>query len=1180
MTTHSARSMRVLTRPRSAATPPLPPIPSASSSLSSSTTSANAPSDPQSPSHGAVVVGFISRRPDYSNHLINRALDFPAFGSGNLDKILRIDSDEARDWFKLRRVSYYHHEEKGILYLQFCSTHCPVVYGSSGVASGFDSPMEEQEFGDLQGMLFMFSVCHIIVYIVEGSKFDTQTLKNFRLLQSAKHALAPFIRSRVMPLSSSSGSTVSMITSSSISPSRSRISNRSSTGIPIKSGPGSYASLFPGQCTPVILFLFIDEYLDSTNLSSGSEDTMEPSSSPSTSANSSGLPRSSLPTKGSGSVVVLARPVNKSEGGLKKKLQSSLESQIRFLIKKCRTLSGSENGQPGSRSAGASSSAPLFMLDASRIVILLDRVTSRSTESLDYATGLVEDVLNGKATLDSLLLESSHIQDTDEDSVSIREFIYRQCDVLRGRGGLLGAASSGGGMVAVAAAAAAASVASGKTFSAPELPSLELWLSMSEIILQGILSGKRGFKDNNEITRRKPRQRNTSPPHGEDLASIKGAEPPDIAVSWLERGKGLNIKFSTIWCQKVLPMAKEVYLKDLPPCYPTSQHEAHLEKALQTFHSMVKGPSVPHFAKILANECDSIWRSDRQQCDAVSLTGKPCMHRKHDAEESESLHSSGYVFLHACACGRSRTLRDDPFDFESANLTKCLSDCDELLPAFDLPEIKSTGIIKPSSWNLVRVGSSKYYEPSKGLMQSGFSSSQKFLQKWTIYREKKPKVVNQELLIADGRDSLARMDANPAIELTAATAGTKNPAVILKSRNLQPGTKNDSFFSDEKKISFGRVPLNFAMKKPFSEVVAGSSAADSAFPPLQHRKPPLVVSENRIKQSNGVDGTNNQKENRELRDTSSDLEMSNRNASGGCQSGDPYIKVGNNMVPVTTVPCEKIILDTSQKQAVAYVGFEHECPHGHRFMLTQKHLNELGSLYSYHSKFNVAASGNAAESTLADPSRSGTTERRDEGHSGSNSASFNKKKFRNIIKSRETPNNGQISRKEKEVLGSSGPVGGQESLNYPQLDNSGSALSMLNRNLPIYMNCPCCKQSKKENPKAKFAGTVSQLQRMFVVTPPFPIVLATSPVIQFEASCLPSAAPQRLQFSLGCQVILPPESFLVLRLPFIYGVQLEDETVHPIGALPNQCEQTAWIEKGTALFLTSKGKDPDDGFSS
>ncbi|OWM68935.1 hypothetical protein CDL15_Pgr025122 [Punica granatum] len=1130
MTSHSAPSMRVLNRPRPAQAPSLPPIPSSSSPSSSST---SAHPDPQSPSQGTVVVGFISRRPDYSAHLIDRVLDFPAFGSGGLDKILQIDKDEVRDWFKHRRISYYHDEEKGILYLQYCSTHCPVVHGSSTVGSGLDSPEEEQEFGDLQGMLFMFSVCHVVIYIMEGSRFETQTLQNFRLLQSAKHALAPFVRSRTMPLSSSrpptssSRPTVSMVSSSSISPSKGRISGRGSSGISIMSGLGSYASLFPGQCTPVILFIFIDDYLDSTSSATSSEEVTESLSSLNMPANLSGLPRSSLTTKGSGSVVMLARPVNKSEGSFKKKLQSSLETQIRFLIKKCRTLSGSENGQPGSRSAGASSSAPLFLLDTSRIAVLLERVTNQRGESLEFATGLVEDVLKGKATSDSLLLESYQSQNANkEDTISIREFIHRQCDVLRGRGGLMGTANGGGGMVAVAAAAAAASVASGKAFAAPELPSLELWLSMSEVVLHGILTGKRGFKDDNEITRRKSRQRNVSPPHRGPVTS-SGAEPQDIAVSWLERGKGLNAKFSTSWCQKALPMAKEVYLKDLPPCYRTSQHEAHLEKALHAFHSMVKGPSVPHFAKLLEDECSSIWTAGRQQCDAMSLTEKPCMHRKHNVEEAGSLHSSGYVFLHACACGRSRRLREDPFDFDSANVTNCFSDCDKLLPALELPDIKITGPIKPSSWSLIRVGSSKYYEPSKGLMQSGFSSSQKFLLKWTICLDKKQKTGNQQPLNADEQNNLVRSGRNSIVELNAASMITRNPAEIVKSRSSRPGTQDtrpaENVFSDEKKISFGRGLPNFTMRKPFSEVVAGSAAADLAFPPLQQRKPPQLVSENGAKQSTAVDRKSDPKEANKLKDNSSDQETSNRNPPNGFQTGDPFLRIGSNIVPVNMIPGENIELDTSPEQVVAYVGFEHECPHGHRFLLTPKHLNELGSLYSSHES-NVASLETTLDSTQAHPPRSGGNGSRDKVHSGSSSFS---KKRRNMNKSRGTSSNGQISRQEKEysrsdsMSGLSSELGEdvQESLSCPPLDNSGSAFCMLNRNLPIYMNCAFCKHSK-DNAKAKFAGTVSQLQRIFLVTPPSPVVLAASPAIQFKASCLPSAVPavkQRLQFSLGCQ---------------------------------------------------------------
>ncbi|KAJ0084826.1 hypothetical protein Patl1_30564 [Pistacia atlantica] len=91
---------------------------------------------------------------------------------------------------------------------------------------------------------------------------------------------------------------------------------------------------------------------------------------------------------------------------------------------------------------------------------------------------------------------------------------------------------------------------------------------------------------------------------------------------------------------------------------------------------------------------------------------------------------------------------------------------------------------------------------------------------------------------------------------------------------------------------------------------------------------------------------------------------------------------------------------------------------------------------------------------------------------------------------------------------------------------------------------------------------------MWSVTPPFPTVLATCPTIQFETSCLPPSVQdreQKLQFSLGCQVILPPESFLVLRLPFVYGVQLEDGNLQSLNPLEHEPERTAWITKGTTL---------------
>lgn len=81
-----------------------------------------------------------------------------------------------------------------------------------------------------------------------------------------------------------------------------------------------------------------------------------------------------------------------------------------------------------------------------------------------------------------------------------------------------------------------------------------------------------------------------------------------------------------------------------------------------------------------------------------------------------------------------------------------------------------------------------------------------------------------------------------------------------------------------------------------------------------------------------------------------------------------------------------------------------------------------------------------------------------------------------------------------------------------------------------------------------------------------------------QSSCLPHSIPDRekvLQFSMGCPVILPPESFLSLRLPFVYGVQLEDGSLHSLNPFEEQPHLTAYIMKGTALRVVSNRSNLD-----
>nr|CAG4651668.1 EOG090X02WG [Triops cancriformis] len=100
-----------------------------------------------------------------------------------------------------------------------------------------------------------------------------------------------------------------------------------------------------------------------------------------------------------------------------------------------------------------------------------------------------------------------------------------------------------------------------------------------------------------------------------------------------------------------------------------------LTAACAMFASQARGPATDRWLTSLQEECDEVWASGRQVCEAPSLTGKPCIqpqHRTHP-DQSGSLpvlpHSSGYRMVSACNCGSKQGNRDDPFDVKSANFT-------------------------------------------------------------------------------------------------------------------------------------------------------------------------------------------------------------------------------------------------------------------------------------------------------------------------------------------------------------------------------------------------------------------------------------------------------------------------------------------------------------------------------
>ena len=234
---------------------------------------------------------------------------------------------------------------------------------------------------------------------------------------------------------------------------------------------------------------------------------------------------------------------------------------------------------------------------------------------------------------------------------------------------VMAGSSGGAGMVAAAAAAAAASAsggASGATkplHNPPDLPTVTAWFSASQILADALTSAwenrdtvksepvtveKNDNMKSQESSPRKSSRRYSQSSQGLTHANSTGGGSNvsivsrqrvaslDGVISTLDSAVDIDYKFSEAWCKRSLPIAFEVYLKDLPSTYPTFVHNAHLQKALRVFCNMVRGPAVLSYVGKLTGNCEAIWHAGRQLCDAVSLTGKACRHLVHDVTNAAS----------------------------------------------------------------------------------------------------------------------------------------------------------------------------------------------------------------------------------------------------------------------------------------------------------------------------------------------------------------------------------------------------------------------------------------------------------------------------------------------------------------------------------------------------------------
>ncbi|XP_034828775.1 nonsense-mediated mRNA decay factor SMG8 [Maniola hyperantus] len=134
-----------------------------------------------------------------------------------------------------------------------------------------------------------------------------------------------------------------------------------------------------------------------------------------------------------------------------------------------------------------------------------------------------------------------------------------------------------------------------------------------------------------------------------------------------------DVRFSQARCAKVLPIAQASYAEGLPSHY-SSQHHAHkVGVALGVVEAMARGPLAGAARERLRAACAATWRT-RTLCEAPSLTGHPCVHPHHDSSKE---HSSGVRYISACNCGRSKCSREDPYTVKQANYSFYVRAADE-----------------------------------------------------------------------------------------------------------------------------------------------------------------------------------------------------------------------------------------------------------------------------------------------------------------------------------------------------------------------------------------------------------------------------------------------------------------------------------------------------------------------
>eukprot|EP00795_Rhopilema_esculentum_P006867 gene6867-12467_t len=457
-------------------------------------------------------------------------------------------------------IKLYHDVPQRIIYLQLSSIEdpsvlvaaCKHIQGDISL-TGQHQYWQTKEHQYFAALLFIFSVCHIVLVCFPTPRFDLSYLRLFKLLASVRHSMLPHICGL---LSSIEGIPEIWKT----------------TGRP---------------CIPRIIVSFQVPWM---------------------------------------------KEESKSNEASLSRIQHSLQEQIHYILKKNRLL--------GSLSSSSlftvSSPNPTFVHVQAGCKLFSDPAHWCINRLLKNSVN-VESVIRslcGKGNQSSFLSQppnspaGDHSLFSHSQEISFQDFVNKQIDYMM-------------------TVESRDIPVEGRRGTHVEAPLDSLWYKVCAVLFDFFLGNENDV--NNLVT---------------NMA-------PSLDYDW---------KFSENRCRKVIPLATNAYLDNLPSHYTHSVHLQQLSQALHVYTLNARGPAFEHYIAQLQEDCNQIWWNGRQLCEIRSLTGQPCVYPFHRIPDGKDMsqhddsagipckpHSSRVTSVAACNCGRIQGTREDPFDLKVAN---------------------------------------------------------------------------------------------------------------------------------------------------------------------------------------------------------------------------------------------------------------------------------------------------------------------------------------------------------------------------------------------------------------------------------------------------------------------------------------------------------------------------------